>query len=126
MGLRDWFFSKRSQPVSDSDSNSPADALADDTEAFANVRAAMATEAQSLFDEDDPLPTPEHSVVAPYDASDAETDELFTEGRESFTNADELEIDDVAALEDPYLSASIEGDVPETVVFEDEEKERSV
>ena len=64
--------------------------------------------------------------MAPYDASDAETDELFTEGGESFTNADELEIDDVAALEDPYLSASIEGDVPETVVFEDEEKERSV
>ena len=40
-GLRTGSSQNGSQPVSDSDSSSPADALADDTEAFArNVRAA--------------------------------------------------------------------------------------
>lgn len=126
MGLRDWFTSKPSQPVVKADPTSTAEALAEDKEAFAKVRAAKATEALSLFDEDDPLPKPERTVVAPYDASEADTDELFAEGSESFTNVDELEIDDVEALEDPYLSAIVEGDVPETVVFDDEEKGQSV
>ena len=126
MGLRDWFTSKPSQPVVKEDPTSTAEALAEDKEAFAKVRAAKATEALSLFDEDDPLPTPERTVVGPYDASEADTDELFAEGSESFTNVDELEIDDVEALEDPYLSAIVEGDVPETVVFDDEEKGQSV
>ena len=126
MGLRDGFTSKPSQPVVKEDPTSTAEALAEDKEAFAKVRAAKATEALSLFDEDDPLPKPERTVVAPYDASEADTDELFAEGSESFTNVDELEIDDVEALEDPYLSAIVEGDVPETVVFDDEEKGQSV
>ena len=126
MGLRDWFTSKPSQPVVKADPTSTAEALAEDKEAFAKVRAAKATEALSLFDEDDPLPKPERTVLAPYDASEADTDELFAEGSESFTNVDELEIDDVEALEDPYLSAIVEGDVPETVVFNDEEKGQSV
>ena len=126
MGLRDWFTSKPSQPAVKADPTSTAEALAEDKEAFAKVRAAKATEALSLFDEDDPLPKPERAVVAPYDASEADTDELFAEGSESFTNVDELEIDDVEALEDPYLSAIVEGDVPETVVFDDEEKGQSV
>ena len=126
MGLRDWFTSKPSQPVVKADPTSTAEALAEAKEAFAKVRAAKATEALSLFDEDDPLPKPERTVVAPYDASEADTDELFAEGSESFTNVDELEIDDVEALEDPYLSAIVEGDVPETVVFDDEEKGQSV
>jgi hypothetical protein len=126
MGLRDWFTSKPSQSIVKADSTSSSEALADDKEAFAKVRAAKATEALSLFDEDDPLPIADSPVMAPYDASEADTDELFTEGSESFTNADELEIDDVGELEDPYLSAIVEGDVPETVVFDDEEKGRSV
>lgn len=126
MGLRDWFTSKPSQPVVKADSSSPAEALVDDKEAFAKLQAAKATEALSLFDEDDPLPKAEHPIVAPYDASEADTDELFAEGSESFTNIDELEIDDVGELDDPYLSAIVEGDVPETVVFDDEEKGRSV
>ena len=126
MGLRDWFTSKPSQPVVKADSTSSAEALVDDKEAFAKLRAAKATEALSLFDEDDPLPKDEHPVVAPYDASEADTDELFAEGSESFTNIDELEIDDVGELEDPYVSAFVEGDVPEAVVFDDEEKGRSV
>ena len=126
MGLRDWFKPKPSQPDVEVDSTSTAEALADDEEAFAKVRAAKATEALSLFDEDDPLPAAERPIVAPYDAGEAGTDELFTEEGESFTNVDELEIDDVGELEDPYLSAIVEGDLPETVIFGDEEKGRSV
>ena len=126
MGLRDWFKLKPSQPDVEVYSTSTAEALVDDEEAFAKVRAAKATEALSLFDEDDPLPTAERPIVAPYDAGEAGTDELFAEESESFTNVDELEIDDVGELEDPYLSAIVEGDVPETVVFDDEEKRRSV
>ena len=126
MGLRDWFKPKPSQPDVEVDSTTTAETLANDEEAFAKVRAAKATEALSLFDEDDPLPAAERPIVAPYDAGEAGTDELFTEGGESFTNVDELEIDDVGELEDPYLSAIVEGDIPETVVFGDEEKGRSV
>jgi len=39
---------------------------------------------------------------------------------------DEVDIIDVASLEDPYLQASIEGDLPEPVVFQDDEKPPSV
>jgi hypothetical protein len=34
-----------------------------------------------------------------------------------------VQIEDVAALDDPYLSATVEGDVPDTVVFETHEIE---
>ena len=69
MGLRDWFTSKPPQSVIKADSTSSSEALADDKEAFAKVRAAKATEALSLFDEDDPLPIADSPVMAPYDAS---------------------------------------------------------
>jgi len=35
-------------------------------------------------------------------------------------------IEDVAALDDPYESATVEGDLPQTVKFEGDENPRSV
>ncbi len=126
MGLREWFTSKRSHKSDENDGASPADALADEKEAFAHLQAAKAIEAMSLFDEDDVSPSADHKVSAPYDASDAEPGDLLVKESESFTHINEVEISDVSELEDPYLTASVEGDVSELVVFDTEEKGESV
>ena len=126
MGLRDWFTSKPSHKGEESDADAEADDTANDREAFAAVQAAKATEAMSLLNEEDTVAMPDLHITAPYDASDAEIDDLLTEDHEVFTHIDEVEVNDVAALDDPYLSATVEGDVPEMVVFDDEEKGPSV
>ena len=47
---------------------------------------------------------------------------LLEEGPgDAFTHIDEVAIEDVASLEDPLAHAFIEGDVLQTVVFEDAE-----
>lgn len=126
MGLRDWFTSKPSQRGRKPDVDAQADDAANDSEAFAAVQAAKAAEAMSLLDEEETVAVPELHITAPYDASDAEIDDLLTEERGTFTNADEVEINDVAEFDEPYLSATIEGDISEMVVFDDEEKAQSV
>ena len=79
-----------------------------------------------MFEEDE-APSPEEAAVAaPYDAGDASLDDLLKDEGESFTHVDEVDIIDVASLEDPYLQASIEGDLPEPVVFQDDENPPSV
>ena len=126
MGLRDWFTSKPSHKGEDFDADAEAGDTANDRKAFAAVQAAKASEAMSLLNEEDTGPVPDLHITAPYDASDAEIDDLLTEEHEVFTHIDEVEVKDVAAFDDPYLSATIEGDVPEMVVFDDEEKGPSV
>jgi hypothetical protein len=37
-----------------------------------------------------------------------------------------VDIIDVASLDDPYLQATVEGDVPEAVVFDEDENSTSV
>ncbi len=95
-------------------------------EAFAELQEAKTNEALSLFDEEEPPAVVEALVAAPYDAGEASFDDLMAEEDESFTHVDEVDIVDVASLDDPYLQATVEGDVPEAVVFDEDENSTSV
>ena len=53
-------------------------------------------------------------------------EDLLTEGEDCFTHRDEVSIADVSDLEDPYLTATVVGDVPKAVVFDDEENDTAV
>lgn len=126
MGLRDWFKSdssnKKTRPVEAPlvDEDIPQE------EAFAELQEAKTNEALSLFDEEEPPAVVEALVAAPYDAGEASFDDLMAEEDESFTHVDEVDIVDVASLDDPYLQATVEGDVPEAVVFDEDENSTSV
>ena len=127
MGLRDWFKSMSSNPDEPDPSTSLEEQEEVEEEAFSQLQATKTAEALSLFEEEEETSPPVSAVVAaPYDAGDAELMDLSVEEHESFTHVDEVEIGDVASLDDPYLQASIEGDVPESVVFEDDENPASV
>ena len=127
MGLRDWFKSMSSNPDEPDPSTSLEEQEEVEEEAFSQLQATKTAEALSLFEEEEETPPPVSAVVAaPYDAGDAELTDLSVKEHESFTHVDEVEIVDVASLDDPYLQASIEGDVPESVVFEDDKNPASV
>ena len=126
MGLRDWLKSKSTSRDEDDTDGGSADTEAAEKRAFAALQASKTTEALSLFDEDDPHPVPAEAVEAPYDASEAGLEDLLSEVEESFTHVNEVEIADVTDLDDPYADAVIEGDLPQPVVFDDEEKTGSV
>ena len=126
MGLRDWFKSGSSIEKTPGDQAATVDEELLQAEAFAELQASKTDEALSLFSEKDVVPSEETLVAAPYDAGDASLEDLLTEEGESFTHADEVEVVDVASLDDPYLQASIEGDVPEAVVFDEDENAASV
>lgn len=125
MGWRDWFTSSANKLHSEQEEREEA-APTQDAEAFAALQDKKTAEALSLFDEEEEQPTPSTALEAPYDASDARVDDLLTEAEESFTHRDEVSIADVSELEDPYMTATIEGDVPETVVFDDDENSPAV
>lgn len=125
MGWRDWFTSSANKPHSEQEEREEA-APTQDAEAFAALQDVKAAEALSLFDEEEDESMPSIALEAPYDASDARVDDLLNETEESFTHRDEVSIKDVSELEDPYLTATIEGDVPETVVFDDDENPSAV
>ena len=127
MGLRDWFKSMSSNTDEPDPSTSLEQQEEVEEKAFSQLQATKTAEALSLFEEEEETSPPVSAVVAaPYDAGDAELTDLSVEEHESFTHVDEVEIVDVASLDDPYLQASIEGDVPESVVFEDDENPTSV
>ena len=126
MGLRDWFKSISSGGDEDDASDNSDDNEAAEKQAFATLQATRTTEALSLFEEDDPGPVAAEAVEAPYDASEADLDDLLSEVEESFTHVNEVEIADVTDLDDPYMDATIDGDLPQPVVFDDEEKTGSV
>lgn len=115
MGIRDWLKKKDapSIPAPDDGANDEPD----DGAAFAELQERRRLEATSLFDEDEVILEVEELQSAPYDASDGGVDDLHDSSEESFTHADEIEIEDVALLDDPYEDARIEGDVPEPVEF---------
>ena len=125
MGWRDWFTSSSNKLHSEQEEREEA-APTQDAEAFAALQDKKMAEALSLFDEEEEQPTPSTALEAPYDASDARVDDLLAEAEESFTHRDEVSIADVSELEDPYMTAIIEGDVPETVVFDDDENPPAV
>ena len=119
MGLRDWFTSSSNKANSEKEETEETMPNQDE-EAFAALQDMKTAEALSLFEEDEPQEAPANVLEAPYDASDASVDDLLEEREESFTHHDEVSIADVNELEDPYLAARIEGDVPEAVVFDDD------
>lgn len=125
MGWREWFTSSADKLHSEQEEREEV-APSQDAEAFAALQDKKTAEALSLFDEEEVQPTPSTALEAPYDASDARVDDLLAEAEESFTHRDEVSIADVSELEDPYLTATIEGDVPETVVFDDDENPPAV
>ena len=125
MGLRDWFTSS-SKNLKSAEREADDDTASDDKQAFTALQNAKTEEALSLFEEDEPEEASQIALDAPYDASGAEVEDLLTESEESFTHHDEVSIADVNDLEDPYLTATIEGDVPEAVVFDDEENSTAV
>jgi len=125
MGLRDWFTSpSKKATLGKEETEDPVPSQ--DAEAFAALQDMKTAEALSLFEEDEPQEVPASVLEAPYDASDASVDDLLDESEESFTHHDEVSIADVNELEDPYLVARIEGDVPEAVVFDDDENSPAV
>lgn len=125
MGWREWFTSSADKLHSEQEEREETTAN-QDAETFAALQDEKTAEALSLFDEEEEQPTPSTALEAPYDASDARVDDLLSEAEESFTHRDEVSIADVSELEDPYLTATIEGDVPETVVFDDDENPPAV
>jgi DNA-directed RNA polymerase delta subunit len=126
MGLRDWFKSGSSTKESAATEATPLDEDSLQEQAFAELQEAKTDEALSLFDEAEVTRTEAKPVAAPYDAGDASLDDLMAEEDESFSHVDEVDVVDVASLDDPYLHASIEGDVPEAVVFDEDENPPSV
>lgn len=126
MGIRDWFKSGSSDKKSEDTEASALEEEAQQKEAFAELQDAKTDEAFSLFDEEETPQQEEVMVAAPYDAGDASLEDLLAEEDESFTHVDEVDVVDVASLDDPYLKASIEGDVPEAVVFDEDENSPSV
>lgn len=90
---------------------------------FEEMQAQRADEALSLFEEHDDLPASSAPAIeAPYDAGRAEPEALLADDMgEAFTHVDEVHIEDVNELDDPYLQATVEGDVPEPVRLEEGE-----
>ena len=126
MGLRDWFKSGSSNKESAATEATSLDEDSLQEQAFAELQEAKTDEALSLFDEAEVPRTETKPVAAPYDAGDASLDDLMAEEDESFSHVDEVDVVDVASLDDPYIHASIEGDVPEAVVFDEDENPPSV
>ena len=117
MGIRDWLKRKDASPIPASNDD-PADEP-DEGIAFAELQERRRLEARSLFDEEDVVVEAEDVQSAPYDASEGGVEDLHDSSEESFTHADEIEIEDVSLLDDPYAHAKIEGDVPEPVEFDE-------
>ena len=126
MGWRDWFTSSSKKPQSEQEGREEETTSTQEAEAFAALQDMKTAEALSLFEEEEDETTPSIALEAPYDASDAGVDDLLNETEESFTHRDEVSIEDVSELGDPYLTATIEGDVPKTVVFDDDENPSAV
>ena len=121
MGLRDWFRKTPASSPSEVDDGSAVDGVLE-ARTFAELQAQRAEEALSLFEEHEVEVVEDTAVEAPYDAGQADLEALLTDDiGQAFTHIDEVEIDDVNDLEDPYLEASVEGDVPQPVRFEEGE-----
>ena len=119
VGLRDWFRKTPASSPSEVDGGSAVD-VASEARTFAELQAQRAEEALSLFEEHEVEAADDDVVEAPYDAGQADLEALMSEDiGQTFTHIDEVEIDDVNDLDDPYLEASVEGDVPQPVRFEE-------
>lgn len=120
MGFRNWlrstFGSKEVLPEPSLNETPHSDEVQQN---FSDVQKLRSEEALALFGEPDEIQeSPTEVVKAPYDASEADANDLLNEEQNpSFTHADEVIIEDVSDIEDPYENAKIEGDISETVVL---------
>ena len=127
MGVRDWLRKFSGTADEPSLEEPPTSAEIDENQTFGHLQEQRTKEALALFDEPEEGQEADADVAAPYDASHAEIDDLMNEDEdEAFTHVDEVEIEDVGDLEDPYATAKIEGDLPETVSLDDGENGPSV
>jgi hypothetical protein len=129
MGLRDWFRKSVSPDQPDDAANTEESHEGETEVEFAALQERRMKEALTLLDAVEDIVEEERLVEAPYDASEADVASLREEGHgmdDAFTHVDEVVIEDVAALDDPYESATVEGDLPQTVKFEGDENSPSV
>ncbi|MAJ01999.1 MAG: hypothetical protein CMA10_06320 [Euryarchaeota archaeon] len=120
MGVRDWLKSTLGpKQVTPAPKQTEQPQSNDDPQVFADVQQIRAEEALALFGEpDEQQEPPAEPITAPYDAGEADAFDLLSEDQSpSFTHTDEVMIEDVSEIEDPYLDARIEGDISETVVL---------
>jgi hypothetical protein len=129
MGLRDWFRKSVSPDQPDDAANTEESHEGETEVEFAALQERRMKEALTLLDAVEDIVEEERLVEAPYDASEADVASLREEGHgmdDAFTHVDEVVIEDVGALDDPYESATVEGDLPQTVKFEGDENSPSV
>lgn len=127
MGLRDWF-RKTSPSMQDEDASKRVEVDdAQPEQTFAEMQQRRMLEAEALFEQHEATEEAPDSIEAPYDASQTEVTELFNnEVGEAFTHLDEVDVVDVADLDDPYEAAVVEGDLPSPVTFDESENGASV
>lgn len=129
MGLRNWFNLAFGQRQAEKEFAADEEMIPEEkTSSFADVQQIRAAEALALFEEgDEPRELAMQAVNAPYDASEAEIQDLLSdEPTPSFTHKDEVTIEDVSKFEDPYENAIIEGDISQVVDLGDLENTSSV
>ena len=119
MGLRDWLFRNSPEPMPEGgrENVEPSEEIA--AEEFSKTQHLRAAEAQRLFEQVEETPQLQEERAAPYDASDAQIEDLLDEqSNEIYTHQDEVEIQDVTLLDEPLSNATIEGNIPVAVVFD--------
>jgi uncharacterized protein YdiU (UPF0061 family) len=78
--------------------------------------------AEELFETDEEPSDEEHIEVATpeYDVGEVKIEEaLLSEELEDFSQTNEIEILDVSELDDPYEHATIDGDIPQSIDFDE-------
>jgi len=78
--------------------------------------------AEALFGiDDEPLNEDDIEVATPeYDVGEVKVEEtLLSDDLEDFSQTNEIEIVDVSELDDPYEHARIDGDIPQTIDFDE-------
>jgi hypothetical protein len=78
--------------------------------------------AEELFETDEEASDEEHIEVATpeYDVGEVKIEEaLLSEELEDFSQTNEIEILDVSELDDPYEHATIDGDIPQSIDFDE-------
>lgn len=127
--MRFWSWFRRTSATEDAAESESTEVESEDDRAaeFAALQEQRTREAQSLFEAPDAVEETHRPVEAPYDASEAEVVTLLeNDGNEAFTHRDEVVIEDVTALDDPYERAVVEGDLPQTVVLGEDQNGPSV
>lgn len=78
--------------------------------------------AEALFETDDEPSNEEDIEVATpeYDVGEVKIEEtLLSDDLEDFSQTNEIEILDVSELDDPYEHATIDGDIPQSIDFDE-------